>query len=174
MNRSITLVGVAIILAGFALAAAPIVLTGREEFDLFQESGILVAPIGLLVVLIGAVQPNPERTTVGGTFGSSEENDLRRTEPVRSPTSARPPLGFNPREPVNCHYCRTVIAYDLAFCPRCARPRECRVCGRPLGIAEEVTDCPGCHRIEAFCHCPRLARPVVYPVARPLPRRGIG
>jgi RNA polymerase subunit RPABC4/transcription elongation factor Spt4 len=157
MNRSIVLVGVGIIVAGFALVASPIVLTGSEQFDVEQEAGIFLSPVGLLVVLIGAVQVNPQLTTVGGTFGNPEANPQRAT-PTRTPDAARPTRGFSPREPVHCRYCRTVIAYDLAFCPRCARPRECRGCGRLLGVTENRTDCPGCHREEAFCNCPRLAR----------------
>jgi hypothetical protein len=157
MNRSIVLVGVGVLLAGFALVASPIVLTGSEQFDIEQEAGVFLSPIGLLVVLIGAVQPNPEMTTVGGTFGNPDESPHRPASP-RTTEVARVPLGFNPKEPVYCRYCRTVIAYDLAYCPRCARPRDCRGCGRPLGVVENRTDCPGCHRVEAFCNCPRLAR----------------
>ncbi len=164
MNRSIALVGVAVILAGFSLVAAPIVLTGTEQFDLFQESGIFLSPIGLLVVLIGGVQPNPERTTVGGTFGNPDE---RRpgSGSARPVPASRPALGYNPHAPVDCRYCRTVITFDLAFCPRCARPRDCRGCGRPLDSAVDAADCPGCHRVEAFCNCPRLARPFVVGMA---------
>jgi hypothetical protein len=158
MNRSITLLGVAIILAGFALAAFPIVVTGSEQFDLEQEAGIFLAPVGLLVVLIGAVQPNPERTTVGGTFGNPDV-DPRREAAARSAEPARAGRAFNPREPVNCRFCRTVITFDLAYCPRCARPRDCRGCGRPLDRVGDLTDCFGCHRVEAFCNCPRLPRP---------------
>jgi RNA polymerase subunit RPABC4/transcription elongation factor Spt4 len=156
MNRSITLVGVFIILVGFALVASPIVLTGSEQFDLTQEAGIFLAPIGLLVVLIGAVQANPELTTVAGTFGNPDAAP-RRPTPERSAEPA--PRGFSPKSAVDCRYCRTVIPYDLAFCPRCARPRECRGCGRVLGVTEDRTDCPGCHRVEAFCNCPRLNKP---------------
>lgn len=157
MNRSIGLVGVAIILLGIGLAAFPIIVTGVEQLDLEQEAGILLAPIGLLVVLIGAVQPNPEATTVKGTFGNPDENALRPAPP--RPSEPSRPLGFNPREPVLCRYCRTTITFDLASCPRCARPRDCRVCGSPLEGAATDTDCPGCHRVEAFCRCPRIARP---------------
>jgi hypothetical protein len=157
MNRSITLLGVVIILVGFGLVSSPIVLTGAEQFDLAQEAGIFLAPVGLLVVLIGAVQVNPERTTVGGTFGNPDLAP-RRPTPDRPPDPARPARGFSPKSPVDCRYCRTVIPYDLAYCPRCARPRECRGCGRTLGVADDRTDCPGCHRVEAFCNCPRLPR----------------
>jgi hypothetical protein len=172
MNRSITMVGVAIILAGLALMASPIALTGGEQFDLAQEGGIFLSPIGLFVVLIGAVQPNPERTTVGGTFGNPDE-DRHRAAEQRSAEPARAVRGFSPREPVSCRYCRTVIAFDLAFCPRCARPRECRGCGRPLGVDEDRTDCPGCHRVEALCNCARVARPTPSGVLAPSRRRPV-
>ncbi len=158
MNRSITQLGVAIIILGFMLVASPIVLTGAEVFDFEQEVGLLIAPIGLLVVLIGAVQPNPERTTVGGTFGNPDEvRRLRSSAPSHVVPSATVPR-WNPNEPVSCRYCRTVIAPDLARCPRCARARECRACGRPLGFVLDRATCPYCGRPEAFCNCPRIVR----------------
>jgi len=161
MNRSIVLVGVGIIVVGLALIASPIVVTGSEVFSIEQEFGIFLSPIGLLVILIGAVQPNPERTTIGGTFGNPEMNP-RRAPITKTAAAVRPSsLGYSPREPVNCRYCGSVITFDLAFCPRCARPRDCRGCGRPLGMAETRTDCPGCHREEALCNCPRIARAAV-------------
>lgn len=155
MNRSITRFGIAIILVGFMLVASPIVLTGAEVFDLEQEAGFLIAPVGLLVVLIGAVQTNPERTTVGGTFGNPEEVHRLRSLPTRPPTIS-PAVRWKPNEPVFCRFCRTVIASDLAQCPRCARARECRACGRPLGFVLERPTCPYCGRPEAFCNCPRI------------------
>jgi len=170
MNRSIVLVGVAIILAGLALVASPIVLTGGELFDLEQEAGIFLAPVGLLVILIGGVQPNPERTTVGGTFGNPDA-DLNRSAKTRRVGPGRTYLGFNPREPVSCRHCRTVITFDLAVCPRCGRPRECRECGRRLGLVEDRTDCPGCHRMEAFCSCARVSRPAPATPVPPSQRR---
>lgn len=172
MNRSIVMVGVAIILAGLALVASPIVLTGAESFTIEQETGIFLSPIGLLVIMIGAVQANPEMTTVGGTFGNPDVTPERPAAAPPPTTGRTTPLGYNPREPVNCRQCGSVITFDLAFCPRCARPRECRGCGRPLGMAEDRTDCPGCHRVEAFCNCPRVARPrPAYPTASSRVRR---
>lgn len=172
MNRSITLVGVTVIVAGFALMAFPIVATGAEQLDLELESGIFLAPMGLLVVLIGAVQVNPERTTVAGTFGNP---DLSPPRPplTRAKEPERAAIGFNLKSPVQCPNCRTYIAYDLAFCPRCARPRDCRACSRTLGVADDRTDCPGCHRAEAFCSCPRLPGPAggTYGVDGRVPRR---
>ena len=152
------MVGVTVIDLGFAHVAFPIVVTGSELFDVEQEVGLLVAPIGLLVVLIGAVQVNPERTTVGGTFGNPEEIARLRSRSW-APTAPPPAVRWNPNEPVHCRFCRTVIAPDLARCPRCARARECRSCGRPLGLVLDRATCPFCGRAEAFCNCPRLARP---------------
>ncbi len=171
MNRSITWVGVVIILAGIALTAFPIVVTGAEQLDLEQEAGLLLAPIGLLVVLIGAVQPNPERTTIRGTFGNPDENFLRHSA-AGAAERPRPVLRLNPREAVECRHCRTVISFDLAQCPRCARSRDCRVCGRPLEMMGDRTDCPSCHRVEAFCNCPRLERPNGPAAVGARPRRG--
>lgn len=170
MNRSITRLGVAILVVGFMLVASPIVLTGQEVFDLEQEAGLLIAPIGLLVVLIGAVQANPERTTVGGTFGNPEEAHRLRSLPTQA-VHEPPPRRWNPNDPVFCRYCRTVIAPDLARCPRCARARECRACGRPLGFVLDRATCPYCGRPEAFCNCPRMARSTTRPVRSGRPRR---
>ena len=170
MNRSIARLGVAILVVGFMLVASPIVLTGGEVFDLEQEAGLLIAPIGLLVVLIGAVQANPERTTVGGTFGNPEEVHRLRSVPSRSPP-APSPVRWHPNEPVTCRYCRTVIAPELARCPRCARARECRACGRPLGFVLERATCPYCGRPEAFCDCPRMARSTGSAARSARPRR---
>ena len=170
MNRSITQLGVAILVVGFMLVASPIVLTGAEVFDLEQEAGLLIAPIGLLVVLIGAVQANPERTTVGGTFGNPEEVHRLRSVPSRSPAEPAA-VRWNPNEPVFCRYCRTVIGPELARCPRCARARECRACGRPLGFVLDRATCPYCGRPEAFCNCPRMTRTTRSAVRSGRPRR---
>ena len=170
MNRSITRLGVAILVMGFMLVASPLVLTGGEVFNVEQEAGLLIAPIGLLVVLIGAVQPNPERTTVGGTFGNPEEVHRLRSSPPRTPPVPSLPR-WNPKEPVSCRHCRTTIAPDLARCPRCARARDCRACGRPLGSVLDRATCPFCGRQEAFCNCPRMARPTRSAVRTVRPRR---
>jgi RNA polymerase subunit RPABC4/transcription elongation factor Spt4 len=157
MNRSIALIGAVLIVLGFGLVAYPIVFTGGEKLDLEQELGFLVAPVGLVVVMLGALAHDPELTTVGGTFGNPEAN-LRR--PARGrPVDARAARLFNPHEPVDCRYCRTVITADLAQCPRCARPRDCRSCGRPLGVTDDRVTCPACGRTEGLCNCPLLVRP---------------
>ena len=157
MNRSIALVGATIIVVGFALMAFPIVVLGVERLDLEQLAGFLLAPIGLVVVLIGGISHDPRRTTVAGTFGNRDEQPRR---PVAPPASElhRAALRYNPKEPVACRHCRTPIPFDVARCPRCSRARECRICGRPLGWVLERATCPLCARSEALCNCPSLPR----------------
>ena len=157
MNRSIGYCGVLLIVLGFMLVSYPIVLTGAEQLDVEQEAGFLLAPLGLVVVMLGALSLDPSRTTVGGTFGNPETDLLRETPTPPVDTRAR--RLFNPHEPVNCRYCRTVITSDLAQCPRCARARDCRSCGRPLGLVNDRVTCPTCARVESFCNCPQLVRP---------------
>jgi len=163
MNRSIAYCGVAVILFGFAMVAFPIVVTGAEQLDLEQEVGFLLAPVGLVVVMLGALALDPSRTTVGGAFGNPERA-LERPSAGASLDSRERRL-FNPHEPVNCRFCGSVITPDLAQCPRCARARDCRNCGRPLGLVMNRATCPTCARVEGFCNCPRLARPA--PAYRP-------
>jgi len=153
MNRAVVYLGIGVILAGLALVSFPIAVTGEEQFDPEQESGFLVAPVGLVVVMFGASFSDPRLTTIGGTFGNP---DLlpRKPGPARPPSPA--PSTYHPHESVACRYCRTPIAYVQASCPRCARARACRSCGRPLGLVLERATCPYCARAEAFCNCPRL------------------
>lgn len=169
MNRSIAMIGVALIAFGFALVAYPIAFTGGEQLDLEQEVGFLLAPVGLVVVMLGALAHDPERTTVGGTFGNPEAELARaaRSRQGELPVTRH----FNPHEPVSCRYCRTMIASDLAQCPRCARPRDCRTCGRPLGFVSDLVTCPGCGRSEGLCNCPKIARPSTTPPMRVGARR---
>jgi hypothetical protein len=158
MNRSVVGVGIVLILFGFGLVAYPIIFTGVERFDLEQELGIYVVPVGLLIVLLGAMGHNPEATTVGGAFGNPDA-DVMRGAGRGPPAPPRPSLRYSPKEPVACKYCRTNIAWDMAVCPRCARPRECRTCGRSLGFVLDRPTCPTCARAEVFCNCPALVRP---------------
>ena len=163
MNRSIAYCGVGLIVFGFMLVAYPIVVTGAEQLDLEQELGFLLAPVGLVVVMLGALALDPARTTVGGAFGNPESAQLRAGSTLVVEPRAR--RLFNPHEPVNCRFCRTVITADLAQCPRCARARDCRGCGRPLGLVNDRPTCPTCARAEPFCNCPALVRPP--PPSRP-------
>jgi len=169
MNRQIAGIGVVFIVLGFGLIAYPIAFTGRVQFNIEQEFGLLVAPLGLVVVMLGALAQNPERTTVGGAFGNPDA-DLGR--PARGPAvEPRVRRLFNPHEPVNCRYCRTVITADLVHCPRCARPRDCRNCGRALEMRGERVTCPACGRTEALCNCPWLVRPGAKSSAPAVPSR---
>jgi hypothetical protein len=171
MNRSVVGVGIVLILFGFGLLAFPIVVTGVERFDLEQEIGVYVVPVGLLIVLLGAMGHNPEATTVGGAFGNPDADVHRASHrPPAPPARAMP--RYSPKEPVSCRYCRTNIPWDVAICPRCARARECRSCGRPLGVVLDRPTCPSCARAEVFCNCAPLVRPSTVPPlgARRIPR----
>ncbi|MGI0130857.1 MAG: hypothetical protein ACREDE_00955 [Thermoplasmata archaeon] len=155
MNRSILLVGIGIFLAGCALIASPIAITGQEQFSLGQEAGLFFLPPAFAVMLVGSISDDPRVTTVGGAFGNPDA-EFSRSATGRSGAAppGRPP--YHPHEPVRCRNCSVVIAADLAGCPRCGRPRECRTCGRPLGIVIERPTCPACARPEALCNCPHL------------------
>ncbi|MFY9716830.1 MAG: hypothetical protein WAK40_02705 [Thermoplasmata archaeon] len=155
MNRSVVYLGVGVILFGIALVASPLVLLGRELFTIEQEAGLLVAPVGLVVVMLGASFYDPTRTTVGGAFGNPEAT-IRPSLESRNPPHASSTL-YHPHGFAICRYCRTPIGYELANCPRCARARGCRSCGRPLGMVLDRGTCPMCARPEALCNCPELS-----------------
>jgi len=150
MNRSLGYIGIGVVLAGLALAAFPIVVTGAETFDFEQEAGLFVAPVGLVVVLLAALAPDPRKTTVVGAFGNPDE--VVRRPPVAG-AAPGPTRRFNPNEAASCRYCRTFIPAQMAQCPRCARARDCRTCGRPLGFVLDRATCPRCARPEALCNC---------------------
>lgn len=160
MHRSVASIGLVLIVVGLGLAAFPVVVLGREQLDLEQVTGFLLAPVGLFVVMIAASSGDPRRTTVSGTFGNPEEV---RASAAGVEAWERTP-GWSPLDAVHCRFCRTVITSDLASCPRCARARDCRNCGRPLGMVLDRPTCPTCARAEAFCDCPTLGR---HPGARP-------
>jgi hypothetical protein len=168
MNRSILLIGVGILLFAFALMSFPIASTGHEVFDFEQEAGIYLIAPALAVVLIGSVSDDPRRTTIGGAFGNPEAETPRPSAPAA--TTDRHGLGYNPREPVRCRYCASIVPAELAQCPRCARSRDCRTCHRPLGIVLERPTCPLCARAEPLCNCPQL--PIRAPASVARSRRG--
>ncbi len=156
MHRTIAYLGIAVFLGAIVLIAFPIWAFGAEQFDSEQELGILILPAGLLVLLAAGVSTDPRTTTVGGAFGNREFDSSRR--PARSAGVTPPRLRYHPMEAVPCDHCGTMIAADLAQCPRCTRARPCRTCGRPLGIVLERPTCPRCAKAEAFCDCPVLPR----------------
>jgi len=155
MNRSIVGVGGGILFLAFVLIAFPIAVTGHETFDLEQEAGLYFIAPALAVTLIGSISDDPRVTTIGGTFGNPDM-PVPRADPKRGMASAPPRLAYHPREAAACRYCSSIIQPDLAQCPRCARARECRSCGRPLGIVLDRATCPACARPEPFCNCPHL------------------
>ena len=155
MNRSIIGIGGGIFVLALAMISFPIAVTGHEEFDLVQEVGLYFIAPALAVVLIGSISSDPRVTTIGGALGNPDV-DLVRSDRARRAPAAPPRLTYHPKEAVACRNCGSVIAPDLAQCPRCARARECRSCGRPLGIVLDRATCPACARPEPFCNCPRL------------------
>lgn len=155
MDRTIGWVGVGLVVVGIALVAFPIVVMGREQLDMEQIAGFLLAPVGLFVVLIAAVSVDPRTTTILGAFGNPDEP----VPPGPSATVVPGPRRYNPHEPVYCRQCRNVVTADLARCPRCSRARDCRNCGRPLGQVLDRPTCPTCAQAEPFCSCPYFARP---------------
>jgi hypothetical protein len=162
MNRSIAWVGIVLVLAGIALVAFPIYMTGHELLDDEQIVGCLVAPVGLFVVLLAAISVDPSTTTVAGAFGNPDEPSRRGPRSVPLPPRDR----SSPYASVYCRSCRTVITSDLARCPRCSRARECHRCGRPLGQVLDRPTCPTCAHAEPFCDCPILARPATASIGR--------
>jgi len=157
MNRSVMGLGIGILLLGFALIAFPIATTGAEQFDLEQEAGLYFLAPAFAVITVGAISIDPRTTTVCGAFGNPDEVRAARAQAARAAVPDRTGLTYHPNEPVRCRYCSAIITADLSQCPRCARPRECRSCGRPLGTVLNRVTCPLCARPEAFCNCPRLA-----------------
>ena len=157
MNRSITLIGVAVVFLGFFLIGYPLLATGVEQIDDELQLGILVLPVGLAVILWGASSPDPSVTTVGGLFGNPDENWLRKRLPRGVPVAPARYLP-GPRESTNCATCYTMIPWDVVVCPRCSTHRRCRNCAKPLYFLAGTVRCGPCVREEVYCHCPRVAR----------------
>jgi len=155
MNRSLAYIGIGVIVAGLALASYPLVVNGVEKFDIEQEAGVYIAPVGLVVILLAAVAQDPRKTTVRGAFGNPDERPSRTRVPAGAPPAAH---RYNSSEAASCRFCRTFISPELAQCPRCARARDCRSCGRPLGIVLERATCPRCALPEAICSCAILEK----------------
>ncbi|HZY70511.1 MAG TPA: hypothetical protein VFF67_05990 [Thermoplasmata archaeon] len=157
MNRTITFLGLAVLLGGIGLVIYPLVTSGSEALDIEVESGIFVLPVALSVLLWGASAPDPRVTTVRGVFGNPDENLLQRRLD-RNPALAAARYRPSPKEPVNCRSCYTLIAPELADCPRCGRRRECRGCGKPLFFLAGAVRCAPCLHDEVYCDCPKVRR----------------
>jgi hypothetical protein len=170
MNRRIALLGVFILIVGIGLIVYPLVVTGSEQVDLEVEVGVFVLPVAVMVILWGSASPDPSITTVGGIFGSAEENFLRRHERKSAPVG---PARFlpHPHESVNCRNCYTAIPLGFGVCPRCGLPRTCRQCGGRLSLSGTFTRCHMCGRDEVYCVCPKVKKPASVRGARTGPRR---
>ncbi|MCI4338404.1 MAG: hypothetical protein L3J72_03790 [Thermoplasmata archaeon] len=124
--------------------------------------------LGVMVIIFGVSRPDPEVTTIGGWFGSREENLLRRDRSGPLPPPDRRYLP-SPRQSVNCVACYTIIPAQVLQCPRCARARRCESCGRRLFELAGAVRCAPCVKDEVYCSCPQLPAP-----ARTSPgRRGV-
>jgi hypothetical protein len=157
LNRSITLLGVALLVLAIGLLVYPVASTGAEQLDPVADIGLFLIPASLLSIGWGASRVDPESTTVAGVFGSSEANLLRRP---RGPPVERDPVRYRPssRESVNCRKCYTMVPSTVAECPRCGTRRPCRGCDKPLFYLAGGVRCGPCVKDEAFCDCPRVAR----------------
>jgi len=147
------------VLLGIAFIASPEALNGAETVTPLLEIGIFVLPVGLTTVLWGASSPDPRLTTVRGVFGNPDEALLSRML-EGTPRSIDVRYLPNPREPVNCRHCYTLIPWNVAECPRCARRRDCRACGKSLYFVTGAVRCLPCVRDETFCNCPKVKRGV--------------
>jgi LSD1 subclass zinc finger protein len=157
MNRSLTSLGA--LLLGLGVVGLVVALA---DPDLGPATILLLLPtfllaFGLMLTLYGVSRPDPEVTTVGGWFGSSEENLLRRERPEREGAVDRRYLP-SPRESVHCVACYTIIPSAVLHCPRCARARRCESCGRPLFFLAGAVRCAPCVKDEVYCSCPHLAK----------------
>ena len=157
MNRRIALLGLGIILFAIGLLVYPVASTGVESIDVEVQLGIFVLPVGLSVVLWGAAAPDPSVTTLGGMFGNTDENELRRKEARSAPVG---PARFlpHPHESVNCSNCYTAIGANMVTCPRCGLARGCRGCAGRLKIVGRSPRCAKCGRDEVYCDCPKLKK----------------
>ncbi|MGA7923125.1 MAG: hypothetical protein WCA77_04040 [Thermoplasmata archaeon] len=158
MNRSVVYLGVLALVLALGLFAYPVAVSGSFQLVWETDLAIIALPASLMTILWGATLPDPSLTTVGGVFGSPEENELRRQEAeARAAMTAR--YRSSPHEPTHCRKCYTMVTYDLALCPRCGTARLCRSCAKPLFYLSGAVRCGPCVQDENYCTCPPLARP---------------
>lgn len=143
------------VLCGIGLIASPEALNGAETVTPALEIGVFVLPVGISTILWGGSSPDPRVTTVSGVFGNPDENELRRLEASgKRNYDVRYLPG--PRESIHCAQCYTLMAWDVAECPRCGRRRQCRACGKTLYFLSGAIRCLPCVRAETYCNCPRV------------------
>ena len=158
MNRIFTFLGTLLLVAGAICIGLSFLIADTSGADAFRFLGALGIPIGLVATLYGATRPDPESTTVRGTWGNEEENlladRLRYQEGGRSERRYLP----SPRESVNCVKCYTLISAKELTCPRCGTRRHCQECGKPLYYLSGAVRCGPCVKDEVYCDCPRPTR----------------
>jgi len=159
VNRRIAFLGLVIVLVGISLMVSPIALYGSLKVNIAFESGVMLLPVGLSIVLVGASAADPTVTTVGGVWGNPDENLMRRAE-KRPALDERRRFLPGPKESTNCRWCYTSIAWNEVDCARCGHRRECRGCGRPLFFLAGSVRCAPCVKDEVYCSCPKLKRPM--------------
>ncbi len=156
MNRTIVYLGVIGLLLALGLLAFPVVVSGSFQLGWEVDLAIIALPASMMTILWGASLPDPSLTPVGGVFGSAEENEMRRQQAdIHVAAIAR--YRSSPREPTNCRKCYTMVAYDLAQCPRCGTARLCRSCAKPLFYLSGDVRCGPCVKDENYCDCPHTA-----------------
>jgi hypothetical protein len=171
MNRTITMVGAALVVLGCAALALSFTVRSALLAAPMLPAGAGLVPTGLLVLLFGATRPDPRLTTVRGVFGNAEENLL--TERLRAQQRPRVDPRFlpSPRESVHCAGCYTLIPAQVVLCPRCGRRRRCHQCDKPLFHLAGAVRCGPCTKDEVYCDCPptrspRRGTPFRAPLAR--------
>jgi hypothetical protein len=164
MNRSLALVGLILVIVSILLVSIPFLVTSAFQVnDALYATGFLFL-VGLVILVQAATSPDPTVTTVGGLLGNPVIDESRKAEeaitgiPVRQFRYAP-----GPKEPVNCRYCYTLIPWNILNCPRCARPRHCRNCGKQLYFLAGAIRCVPCVRDESQCNCPRVRAPGARP-----------
>ena len=157
MNRSLALVGLVLLVVGILLASIPFLVTSTFQVnDVFYAAGLLFLA-GFVILFQAATTPDPHVTTVGGLLGNPIVDESRKAEEaVMNVQEPRFRYAPGPKEPVNCRYCYTVIPWNVLDCPRCARPRHCRNCGKQLYFLAGAVRCAPCVRDEAYCNCPKV------------------
>jgi hypothetical protein len=157
MNRTLALVGTVLVIISLLSISIPFLVTSAFKVsDAAYAAGLLFL-VGLVVLYQAATAVDPSVTTVGGILGNPIIDESRRAEEAVTNVPLSPVrYTVGPKEPVNCRYCYTAIPWDVANCPRCARPRHCRSCGKPLFYLAGGVRCGPCVRDESQCNCPRV------------------
>ncbi|HEV2317016.1 MAG TPA: hypothetical protein VGV89_05530 [Thermoplasmata archaeon] len=155
MNRIFTALGALLLVAGAVCISLPFWIGNTPGANAFLFLGAIGVPLGLVATLYGATRPDPDTTTVRGTWGNEEENLLadRLKEQSKEHTGRR--YLPSPRESVNCSKCYTLISARELTCPRCGTRRRCQECGKPLFYLSGAVRCAPCVKDEAYCDCPR-------------------